>query len=214
MGFNMLSGEMQNENPDKTKVGLRIRELRKRQRLTLQDVADQAGISVSTISKIERGKLTPTYDKFSRIADALGVDLISLYSSGATEFAAGAFLVARKGETVSYENETYVYNMLFSQASGKAMLPAFCSLRPLEEMSVTDHVRHPGQEFVLVLEGTVIIHLEHRTPAVLNTGDCAYFDSTQGHIYSAAGKEGAKVLFLTAPPPTVRAQEEARHGKP
>ena len=81
-------------------------------------------------------------------------------------------------------------------------------------MNVLDHIRHPGQEFVFVLKGSVIIHLENRVPAVLNTGDSAYFDSNQGHIYSAAGKEGAEVLFLTSPPIARRANDEMRPGGP
>lgn len=203
---------MTNDVPAQAQMGQRIRDLRKKRKLTLQDVADKARLAVSTMSKIERGLLAPTYDKFSRIAAALDVDIISLYASDSAQLEEGAFLIARDGETVAQKNETYTYEILFSQASGKAMLPAVCDLRPIEEMNVDSHIRHPGQEFIYVLAGTAIVHLENRPPAILNVGDSAYFDSNQGHIYSAAGKEGARVLFLTAPPSNAREREEIRHS--
>ena len=203
---------MTNNVSSQTQMGQRIRDLRKKRKLTLQEVADKTRLAVSTMSKIERGLLAPTYDKFSRIAAALDVDIISLYATDSRELEEGEFLIARAGETVAQKNETYTYEMLFSQSFGKAMLPAMCDLRPIEEMNVDTHIRHPGQEFVYVLEGTAIIHLENRPPAILKVGDSAYFDSNQGHIYSAAGKEGARVLFLTAPPSNAREREEIRHN--
>lgn len=182
-----------------TEMGERVRNLRKSQKLTLQNVASSAGISVSTLSKIERGLLAPTYDKFSKLAQALNVEISALYSDVASELETGAFLVARAGESVIHANETYTYELLFAQTLGKAMLPALCTLRPLEEMVFDDHVRHSGQEFVFVISGKVTMHLEGMPPVLLNQGDCVYFDCSRGHIYSSTDKEGAKVLFLHAP---------------
>ncbi len=182
-------------------MGQRIRGLRKQKGMTLQDVSDASGVAVSTISKIERSQLSPTYDRLAKIAAALGVEVAALHSDTDARFEDGGFLVSRPGDHVIFENETYTYEVLFTEALGKAMLPALCTLKPLEDMTFDDHVRHVGQEFVYVLSGKVTVHLKGKPPVLLNTGDCAYFDSSQGHLYAATDADGARVLFLHSPWP-------------
>jgi len=192
---------MQGTSQTHVLMGQRIRDLRKQRNMTLQDVADDSGVAVSTISKIERGQLAPTYDRFAKIAAALNVEVTALHSDTSNRFEEGSFLVARAGDHVTYENDTYTYEVLFTGALGKSMLPALCKLKPLEEMTFDDHVRHVGQEFVFVLSGKVTIHLEGKPPVLLSAGDSAYFDSSRGHLYSATDAGGARVLFLHAPWP-------------
>ena len=56
-----------------TTTGDLIRELRIKRRMTQKLLAEKAGLSVSTISKIETGEVQPQRDTTDRIAAALGV---------------------------------------------------------------------------------------------------------------------------------------------
>lgn len=67
--------------PIRQRVGPVIKALRQEQRLSLQTVAERAGISPSHLSRIERGLTVPSYDVLDRIADAIGSDLTSLRGS-------------------------------------------------------------------------------------------------------------------------------------
>ena len=61
---------------DKKKLlGSRIKEIRKRQRLSQEKLAERAGISAQYVSNIERGRENPTLDLLLRLADALKVSL-------------------------------------------------------------------------------------------------------------------------------------------
>lgn len=64
-------------NSDEDSVDLRVRrrlrELRTRQGLTLQDVADRARIDLSTLSRLESGKRRLALDHLPRLAEALSV---------------------------------------------------------------------------------------------------------------------------------------------
>ena len=60
---------------DNTVIGERLRECRKRQRLTLKAIENLAGVSATHISEIERGKTSPTIGALSKIAHALGKDI-------------------------------------------------------------------------------------------------------------------------------------------
>jgi len=57
--------------------GNRVRRQRARRKLTQQALAERAGVSQSTVSRIEQGYVS-SIDSLSRVADALGVSIRSL----------------------------------------------------------------------------------------------------------------------------------------
>ena len=60
---------------EKRLLGNRIREIRKRQGLSQEKLAERAGISAQYVSNIERGKENPTLDLLLRLSEALKVSL-------------------------------------------------------------------------------------------------------------------------------------------
>ncbi|MGC4105829.1 MAG: helix-turn-helix transcriptional regulator, partial [Thermomicrobiales bacterium] len=60
------------------RIGPTIKNRRHQLSMSLNTLADQAGISPSHLSRIERGLTVPSYDVLDRIADALGSDLSAL----------------------------------------------------------------------------------------------------------------------------------------
>lgn len=59
-------------------LGARLRRLRKHQRLTLNDVAQEAGLSSQYLSEIERGRKEPSSEMIAAITGALGITLVEL----------------------------------------------------------------------------------------------------------------------------------------
>jgi len=57
------------------RIGPAIRNLRQQQHLSLSDLADQTGISVSYLSRLEKGKSVPSFTLLYRLAQVLGVDI-------------------------------------------------------------------------------------------------------------------------------------------
>lgn len=174
----------------------RVRDIRRMKNLRLQDVATRAGLAVSTVSKIERGVMAPTYDRFSQLARGLGVDLSELFAAEGEAFQPGEVAVARAGDSTVYETATYTYEMLFPELRGKSMVPMVGPLRPRDEMKIDGFISHAGEEFVMVLEGQVTIAFEGREPVVLEAGDSAYFDSRRGHLYESSGEHPARILVV------------------
>jgi len=185
-----------NAEQSRTEMGQRVKTLRESRGLTLQGLSDRSGLAISTISKIERGLMAPTYDRFSGLAHGLGVDVSELFSAGGGQYEAGTVDVARAGEFGYLETENYTYEMLFTDVRGKAMIPMLGTLKPLEKMEFDRMVTHPGEEFLMVLKGTVVVQLEGREDETLNTGDSIYFDSGRGHLYAAEGQEEARILVV------------------
>ncbi|TNE35028.1 MAG: XRE family transcriptional regulator [Alphaproteobacteria bacterium] len=180
----------------RARLAERLREIRREKGLTIQDVASRSGLAISTVSKIERNLMAPTYDRFSRLADGLGVDLAELFADSAERFKAGEFAIARNGESSLHQTDNYVYEMLFPRLTGKSMVPMLGVLKPFEEMKFERLVSHPGEEFFFVLEGRVIVQAEDRDPVVLEAGESLYFDSRRGHLYASADRMPARILVV------------------
>ena len=67
-------------SPVRQRVGPTIKALRYKKGMSLNTLAESAGISPSHLSRIERGLTVPSYDVLDRIAEALDSDLSALRS--------------------------------------------------------------------------------------------------------------------------------------
>lgn len=175
-------------------LGARVREIRKARKWTLKDLSDRTGLAISTISKMERGDISLTYDRFMRLAQGLGMDVGELFSPDAEGFDHGTVSVTRKGAAPLHRSSTYDYDMLASDVAGKHMVPMIGLIKAHSFAAFEGFISHPGEEFIYVLEGEVTVHLKGRDPVVLATGDSIYFDSGIGHAYVSAGDSDARVL--------------------
>ena len=66
-------------NNIKKRLGRRIQELRKSNKLTQEQLAEKIEIGTSNISYIEKGKFYPTPETLGKIAKALNVEIYELY---------------------------------------------------------------------------------------------------------------------------------------
>lgn len=173
-----------------------LRRLRREADLTLQELADRCGLASSTLSKIENGQMSPTYDTILRVAAGLGLDMAELFTGTSPNDVGGRRTVTRKGQGVIRGTEHYSYEMLAAELSGKQFIPL---LTTIEARSIEDFaslVKHSGEEFFYVLSGRVTLHTEHYAPTILEVGDSCYFDSTMGHAVVSTGDEPAKILWI------------------
>lgn len=175
-------------------LGQRVRKIRKSRKWTLQDVADRTGLAVSTISKMERGEISLTYDRFMRLAQGLGMDVGELFDADAEGFEHGAVSVTRAGEAPLHRSATYDYDMLASDMTGKHMVPMIGHIKAHSFAEFEDFISHPGEEFIYVIKGSLTVHLKGRDPVRLEIGDSIYFDSGLGHAYVSTSDEDTVVV--------------------
>jgi len=181
---------------DRATLGERLRLIRKERGWTLAEVSDRSGLAVSTISKVERGRMSLAYDKFVQLADGLGLDVAELFAPSGREFARRSVAVTRAGEAECHETDLYVYEMLCSELRNKQMIPMAGRIKAHDVREFRDFVRHRGEEFLIVLSGTLEVHLEGREPILLEPHECIYFDSSMGHAYVSAGVADATVVVV------------------
>lgn len=184
-----------------------VRELRRHTAMTLQTLADRSGLSASTLSKIENGQLSPSYETLLRLVDGLGVDVAELFHTQShTDMASGRRSITRRGQGTPHSSAQYQYEMLCAELSRKQFIPLVTTVTARSVAEFEQLPRHEGEEFIYVLSGAVELHSQHYEPARLEQGDGCYFDSNMGHACISVSKNDAVILWvtsrgpLTAPP--------------
>jgi transcriptional regulator with XRE-family HTH domain len=181
---------------DRVTLGERLRALRQQRGWTLAQLAGRSGLALSTISKVERGRMSLAYDKFMQLAHGLGVDVGDLFGAPEQGFDKGGVTVTRAGQAEHHETAEYVYDMLCTELRGKRMVPMLGRIKAHDVRQFSDIVKHPGEEFVFVLTGELSVHLEDREPILLRPHDSIYFDSAMKHAYVSAGAEDATIVVV------------------
>lgn len=199
----------------RAKLGPMVRKLRKSRHWTLSELAKRSGLSVSTISKAERDQQALSYDKLLQLAQGLQVDIATLLdgdvSAVETAPATSRRSISRvdDGSVVDTKNYTYVY--LCTDLLKKKFVPIVAEIRARSLEEFGPLVRHAGEEFSYVLEGSVEVHTEHYVPTVLKTGESMFIDSRMGHAYVARGPGPCRVLSICTAPEAALEESMAQH---
>ena len=179
-------------------VGVRLRAARKERQLTLQQVAKRSGLAVSTVSKAERGQIALSYEKVLKLGRALEIDMTRLFMSTTVQAgpASPTFVKDRFANVQRYETDQYEYSVLCGAFPDKKMQPLVALINAREATDFSETIRHPGQEFVMVLSGQVRILFENGEEVELGQHEAAYFDSGIGHVYVSLSPEPAQVISI------------------
>jgi transcriptional regulator with XRE-family HTH domain len=185
---------------DAAKPGTILKQIRSERGWTLADVSARTGFPISTLSKIEKGQVSLSYDKLARISKGLDVDIAIFFArdgaSGSHAVPSGRRSIARKGEGRSIETRSYFNLFLATDLLNKRFVPIVGEGYATSIEDFGDMIRHQGEEFCYVLEGTLEFHSELYAPVTLEVGDSIYFDSGMGHAYISVGEQPLKVLCI------------------
>ncbi len=190
-------------------VGEKLRALRKARGLSLQQVADAAGLSKAFVSQIESGTANPSLASLKRVGSALDLPLAALFegagdgeeSAAATAEESSEVRVVRRArrKQIVWPGRTTPSYLLTPDLRG----PLEVMLDVLEPGSRTEDdercMTHAGEEFGFILEGRYEITVGERT-IVLEEGDSITFPSRLPHRGRALGARTVKTLWVITPP--------------
>ena len=181
-------------------LGSLIRLVRKKNSWTLRQLSERVGIPLSTLAKVETDKLSLTYDKLQQFTARLGLSLTEFLAQGEMPPAdALPVYTARRsltdsGNSIRISTPNYDYEYLCADLRQKRMVPILTRIRSKDITEFGEPLKHKGEEFVFVIEGTIEVHLQFYNPVRLCAGQGIYIDSTMGHAYVARDCESALVL--------------------
>jgi transcriptional regulator with XRE-family HTH domain len=165
-------------------VGPRLRALRQQRQVTLAELSEATGISVSTLSRLESGQRRPNLELLLPLARAHHVALDELGGAPPT----GDPRIHLKPRTLHGMTVVPLTEQPGALQAYKMVLPARPSRQP-------DPRSHEGYEWVYVLSGRLRLILgEH--DLVLGRGEAAEFDTRVPHWFGNAGRQPVEYLTL------------------
>lgn len=181
-----------NESPE---LGARIRDLRQAKRLTLADLAAASGISIGTLSQIERNLVSPTVRTLFTLGDALGVSPAWLIDPSGEENKDDRYVVTADRRQAFVHSEGLRKDLISPLGSQK--LKGFYLVMEAGAGSGASPYVHNGEEIGLVISGVLELVIEGRA-RVLREGDCFSFPSNLPHSFSNVGTAQCVVFWVNA----------------
>lgn len=181
------------------RTGAAIRKLRLARGWSLATLAEQSGVPISTLSRVELGQNALNYDKLVRLCRALEVDLEGLVTREAEQagVASGRRSVTRAGDGPAARLGANAGRRAAADLLSKGLSPILLEVTAADLEAHGPPASHPGEAYAFVVDGAVEFHSHLYTPLTLGAGDAVYFDAAAG--YALLAPHGpARVLLVAA----------------
>jgi transcriptional regulator with XRE-family HTH domain len=179
-----------------SKIGKHLREMRRRRNLPMRELAVRSGISHSTISLIERDRISPTVDTLGAILDALGTTLPGFFSGIHSGVPASPFYPAQDSIEIG-NSDSVSYRMIGVNFPNRQLLLLRETYAPGADSG--EAFAHNAQEAGIVITGAVEVTVGDQT-RVLLPGDGYYFDSRQSHRFRNVNDRPSEIVSAVTPP--------------
>lgn len=174
-------------------IGRRLRAIRRQKGMSLREIAEECGLSISFLSLFERGLSNVAVGKLHRLASAYGTTI--------------GELLAPEGE--SPRRRVKPTERPYLETGGVRM--ENLSLLPLRLMEAQlftvepcagseEAYTHDGEEFLFVMEGCFDVWLDEKEHYRLEAGDSLCFPSSVAHRWRNPGQEPSRILWANSPP--------------
>lgn len=173
-------------------IGIKIKELRLKNQLTQEELADRCELTKGYISQLENDLTSPSIATLTDILTSLGTDLSEFFADAEDER-----IVFTAAEHFEKEGEGSRLVWLVPTSQKNEMEPILLELLP--GCATGADLPHEGEEFGLVLGGSVRITVGKRT-AVAHQGESFYYRAGKTHFIENVGKDTARIVWVSCPP--------------
>lgn len=178
-------------------LGHRLREQRRRNNLTLKELARRTGLSVPFLSQVENGK-TPSLASLFALARELDTTPEALLAGPAREDV--AFVRADAGARYPYSDGERPAVRRQLTGEGEPFSAAEYVAEP--DADLGGFQASPGRELIYVVAGGLLVEI--RTPSgltrhALGPGDTLAYSTTDEHRWSVVGQETTRFLHVLSP---------------
>ena len=165
---------------------------RKELRMTLQELADAAGLSPAFVSQAERGKAVPSIVSLLQLSGALDIDINYFLTPPKTNS-----LVRRASEPITVEIDSPVtYHRLDGDVRNRLMNALLIIIPPDCELPKVH--REEGEDFFYVLEGEIRVDVGDEA-FDLKQGDCVHINSQIEHDTINMSDKAVRILWVGTP---------------
>jgi quercetin dioxygenase-like cupin family protein len=172
-------------------VGKRIKQIRTRKKITLDNLANDTGFSVDYIKGIEAGKKIPSVGCLLQIARALEIDSALFLKEQESN-------LSRRIKAYTKRTENYAYTTLTPGAENKHLKAFKVTVDPGQDHKGVGY-QHEGEEFVYVLSGKLEVIVGDHVNR-LSAGESLHFNSAIRHQMKNVGDDAAEMVVVIYQP--------------
>ena len=172
-------------------IGIKIKELRLKNQLTQEELADRCELTKGYISQLENDLTSPSIATLNDILTSLGTTLSEFFDSNEDEK-----IVFTAEEHFEKANGDSKITWLVPTSQKNEMEPIMCELK---EGALMSDLPHDGEEFGLVLEGKIEVTVG-RSTTICKKGESFYYRSSKSHSVKNVGNGRAKIVWVSCPP--------------
>lgn len=173
-------------------IRFRLKQLREDRKLSMRQLAAKAELSVSLISKVEAGKVSPTVMTLQKLLDGLQVDLYDFLMAKSASDPADQ-IVYRHADMAVSEDEEHSWRYAFPKHPNIKMELTYEEYQP--HTRVIERESHKHDICGFVISGDLTLEVVGRGTYVAKKGDAFYVKAGDLHV---ARNEGDKVLKVVA----------------
>lgn len=192
------NGAQEGEHPDPRSPGQRLREVRLARRLTLAQVAAEAGLTPSFVSQFERGKTNAAVGTLRRLCLALSIPLADLFAEKAPEWPT-VLRAADRPRLVASEG---VRKYALTRPPLNHVEVYVATFAPGTSTGDTAYAHGDSTEVFVVITGSIELELGgviHQ----MRSGDSIEYQTSLPHKVINIGTCEAEVIWITSPPTSV-----------
>lgn len=173
----------------------------------MAQLSEKSGVPLSTLSKVELGQTSLSYENLLRICRGLEIDMARLLGAEADGEVGGApaapAAVGRRAVTRAGEGERATLPAGPVRLGGgdlirKPFTPMVVDVQAATLDAHGGFQRDDGEAWLMVLEGELVLHSELYSPLHLKTGDGVYFDARSGYALLKEGKTACRAVLVFA----------------
>ena len=173
-------------------IGKRIKQLRIKNNLTLEELASRCELTKGFLSQLERNLTSPSIVTLEDICEALGITMSKFFEEENDEK-----IVFKQEDAFVDEKELSITNWIVPNAQKNEMEPILLTLYPKQRSKLMES--HNGEEFGYVLKGNVAL-IRNNKKYKLKAKETFYVNGKSSHYLENIGNVEAKILWVTTPP--------------
>jgi len=160
------------------------------------DIASKAGISVSMLSQIERGLVSPSIDTLVAVCSAVGMEVSELFKRASSE---KPVRIHHPGERLRNVLGGVCYEQLMTSLQGAYQVEMFLlEVKPGFTTALSTE-GHEGVEIGFALQGDAVLTVDY-VDYVITEGDSIYFNSNLPHQLKNQGDKVFRAIWSISPP--------------
>ena len=163
-------------------IGRKIKDLRNRNGLTQQELADRTELTKGFISQLERGQVSPSIVTLLDLIECLGTTASEFFKEGFFE------KVDEAGNSIQW---------IVPAAQKYQMEPLLVLLKP--HQSLEEDKPHDGEEFGYLISGKLRLYLGDKVYQV-KSGESFYYPANRRHRIENPGSRPARFVWVSTPP--------------